>query len=125
MRKARAFGAVSASESRGKLFGDVDALREVQETDKSGFVGKFSRFVRIALIEHNSLCLVGEWFEAQHEKVGSGTFAAVFIGEYFMSTSDPGNIKAVLATEFNNFEKGTSDHSSMRHPLIEPLIRFL
>jgi len=127
-RRARTFAAVPALESRGRLFGDIDALHGVQEADKSGFVGEFSRLVRkprIALVEHNSPCLVGEWFGAQHEKAGSGTFAAVFIGEYFLSTSDPGNIKVVLATEFNNFEKGTSDHSSKRHPLIVLLIRFL
>ena len=50
----------------------------------------------------------GEWFATQIEKTGSGTFAAVLLGEYFLVTTDPGNIKVVLATEFNNFEKGKS-----------------
>lgn len=53
--------------------------------------------------------MIGEWFEAQHDRAGSGTFAGVLAGEYFISTADPGNIKAILATESNNFEKGTPD----------------
>ena len=60
------------------------------------------------LTGHNSLCLTGEWLAAQVEKTGSGTFAAVPLGEYFLATTDPGNIKVILATEFNNFEKGKS-----------------
>jgi len=59
----------------------------------------------VSPVEHN--CLVGEWFTAQHEKAGSGTFATVLAGEYLVLTSDPGNVKVILATEFNNFEKGT------------------
>lgn len=39
-RKAGTFGAVTASELRGKLFGDIDVLRELQEMDKNGFVGE-------------------------------------------------------------------------------------
>lgn len=69
-------------------------------------------------IRLGSLHLIGEWFAAQHEKAGSGTFAGVFFGEYFMSTSDPGNIKAILATDFNNFEKGTLSRVSMRCSLV-------
>ena len=51
--------------------------------------------------------MIGEWFAAQHEKVKSGTWAGVLVGDYLISTADPGNIKVILATEFNNFEKGT------------------
>ncbi|KAF9650971.1 cytochrome P450 [Thelephora ganbajun] len=92
-RRASEIGAVTASESRGKLFGDIDVVQEVQEIDKNGFVG--------------------EWFATQHERVGSGTFSGVLMGEYFMTTSDPGNIKVILATEFNNFEKGSFHRESM------------
>jgi hypothetical protein len=63
-----------------------------------------------ALIEHN-LDSTGEWLVAQYEKGGSGTVAAVFLGDYFLLTNDPGNIKVMLATEFNNFEKGKSDRN--------------
>ena len=107
-RRARALGAVPAFESRWKLLGDTDVVQEVRKTDMTRFSGKSVRFVRnprIALVEPN--CLVGEWFAAQYEKVGSGTFGAVLVGEYLISTSDPGNVKMLLATEFNNFEKGT------------------
>lgn len=68
------------------------------------FVERGSR-VYIALTEP----LTGEWFAAQLEKAGSGTFGSVFFGEYFLTTSDPGNMKVVLATEFNNFEKSKLD----------------
>jgi len=51
--------------------------------------------------------LIGEWFATQHEKVESGTWGGVLAGDYLISTADPGNIKVILATEFNNFEKGT------------------
>lgn len=50
---------------------------------------------------------IGDWFAAQYEKAGSGTFGAVILGGYFLSTSDPGNIKLILATGTGNFEKGT------------------
>lgn len=33
-------------------------------------------------------------------------------GQYFLLTTDPGNIKVVLSTKFNNFEKGNSDHGT-------------
>ena len=45
-RRARALGAVTANESRGKLFGGMDVLQELQKADKSGFIGEFVRFVR-------------------------------------------------------------------------------
>jgi len=35
-------------------------------------------------------------------------------------TSDPENIKVILATGSNNFEKGTSDRILMRHSLTAP-----
>ena len=56
-----------------------------------------------------ALCSIGDWFAAQYEKAGSGTFGAVILGDYFLSTSDPGNIKLMLATGCGNFEKGTSN----------------
>ena len=62
---------------------------------------------------------------AHHEKTGSGSFAGAFIGEYFITTSDPGNIKVILATEFNNFEKGTSDSIVVGCPLAKRLSRIL
>ena len=40
-RRARALGAVPASELRGKLFGDIDAAQELLESSKNGFIGKF------------------------------------------------------------------------------------
>jgi len=78
------------------------------------------RFVR-----HSTHRLIGEWFVAQHEKTGSGTFGVALMGGYFISTADPGNIKAILATEFNNFEKGALDRILMGHSLADSLIRFL
>jgi len=69
--------------------------------------------------------LIGEWFATQHEKAGSGTFGGVLMGDYFISTTDPGNVKAILATEFNNFEKGMTGRVLTVHPLTAPLIRFL
>lgn len=60
-------------------------------------------------VEHGTLPLTGEWFAAQHEKAGSGTFSSALIGDHLISTADPGDIKAILATEFNNFENGTPD----------------
>ena len=45
-RRARVLGAVTASESRGKLFGDIDAVQEIQRINKNGFVGRFTRLVR-------------------------------------------------------------------------------
>lgn len=39
-RRARELGAVTASEWRGKLFGDIDAARELLETSKNGVIGK-------------------------------------------------------------------------------------
>ena len=50
---------------------------------------------------------IGDWFAAQYEKAASGTFGAIILGGYFLSTSDPGNIRLMLATGFGNFEKGT------------------
>ena len=44
-RRARALGAVPASESRGKLFGDMDLIQEIQETDRNGFVGESAELV--------------------------------------------------------------------------------
>ena len=76
-------------------------------------------------VENSTLFLIGEWFTAQYEKVGSGTFGSSLMGGYFISTADPGNIKTVLATEFDNFEKGTPDRTPMGHPLTVPLIRCL
>ena len=109
MRRAKAFAAVTASELRGKLLGDIDILQELQEFDKNGFLGEFVRRVsRVSCrVTQLSPFNLGEWFEAQHEKAGSRTFSGAIIGEYFISTADPGNIKVLLATEFNNFEKGT------------------
>ena len=49
----------------------------------------------------------------------------MILGEYFMSTADPGNIKVMLATEFNNFGKGASYRISTEHSLTVPLLRFL
>jgi hypothetical protein len=40
-RRARALGAVSAAELRGKLLGNVDAAQEMLETSRDGFIGKF------------------------------------------------------------------------------------
>lgn len=48
----------------------------------------------------------GDWFVAQHVRAGSGTVGLVFLGDYFLTTTDPANIKVLLATEFSNFEKG-------------------
>jgi hypothetical protein len=61
------------------------------------------------LIKRNFLWIAGEWIATQLENAGSGTVAAVILGEYLLITSDPGNIKAILATEFNNFGKGNSN----------------
>lgn len=125
-RRARALGAVPASESRGKFFGDIDAIQEIQEVDKNGFIGEFL-FGGCASHPSRSpdtaFRLIGEWFAAQHEKAGSGTFAAAFLGEYFISTSDPGNIKAILATGFNNFEKGKLNRVLMGRSLTVYSIR--
>ena len=41
-RRARAFGAVTAPQSRWKLFSDLDVLREIREINKSGFVGELT-----------------------------------------------------------------------------------
>ena len=76
-------------------------------------------------MNNNILRLIGEWFAAQHEKAGSGTFGAAIMGGYFISTADPGNVKAVLVTEFNNFEKGALDCILMGHSSTVPLARFL
>lgn len=84
--RARTLGAVPAQEMPGKMFGCIDLVQEIQESSKNGFIG--------------------EWVTAQHEKVGSGTVAGALLGDYILTTCDPGNIKVVLATEFNNFEKG-------------------
>ena len=40
MRKARAIGAVPATEMRGKWFGDIDVVQELQRMAKDGFVGE-------------------------------------------------------------------------------------
>jgi hypothetical protein len=40
--KARALGAVPAFEIRGKLFGNIDTVQEVNEASKNGFIGGFS-----------------------------------------------------------------------------------
>jgi len=40
-RRARALGAVHAFESCGKLFGDIDVIRKIQENEKNGSVGEF------------------------------------------------------------------------------------
>jgi len=42
-RNAKALAAVTASELRGKLFGDIDLLRDIQKANKNGFVGEFIR----------------------------------------------------------------------------------
>ena len=126
--KAKALSAVTASESPGKSFYDISALRELHRMDKNGFIGEFVCLTlwRAAhrVFERNSLCLIGEWFEDRYEKIGSGTFAGMLMGNYFISTADPGNIKVILTTEFNNFEKGTPDHIPMRRSLTVPLNRF-
>lgn len=124
--KARAFAAVTASESRGKLFYDIDILQELRRMIKDGFIGELICFVREPCITllNTTLRLIGEFLAAHHEKAGSGTFATVVMGNYFISTTDPGNVKTILATEFNNFEKGTSDHTLMRRSLTVFLIRF-
>ena len=41
--KARALGAVTASEPGGKSFGGMGALGEIQETIKNGFIGELLR----------------------------------------------------------------------------------
>ena len=38
--RAKAFGAVPASVSRGKSFGDADVAREMQEMGRNGLIGK-------------------------------------------------------------------------------------
>ena len=126
-RKARALVAVTASESRGKLLCDVDIIQELQQMAKDGFIGEFICLACVAhrTVERNSVRLIGEWFKAQHEKVGSGTFAGLIMGAYFISTSDPGNVKVILTTEFNNFDKGTSDCALMGRSLTVPLLRSL
>lgn len=59
-RRAGELGAVPASESRGKLFGDIDVLQEVLEMSKNGFIGNSLSWpiecdsrVHTALIKHN------------------------------------------------------------------------
>jgi len=42
-RNAMALAAVTASELRGKLFGDIDLLRDAQKANKTGFIGEFIR----------------------------------------------------------------------------------
>jgi len=122
--KARALGAVTASEPDWKPFG---VLGEIQETFKNGFIGELIRLgSKQRVVEHSTLCsILGEWFATQHEKVGSGTWGGVITGDYLISTADPGNIKAILATEFNNFEKGTPSCILLGHLLTVPSIRFL
>ena len=39
-RRAKALGAVTAPQSRRKLFNDLDVLREIQEINKNGFIGE-------------------------------------------------------------------------------------
>ena len=125
-RKARALGAVTAPESGWKSFGGIGPLGEIQETVKNGFVGEFIRLGHKPRVSSsNTLRLIGEWFATQHEKTGSGTWAGVLMGDYFISTADPGNVKVVLAAEFNNFEKGTTRRILLGHPLTAPLIRYL
>ena len=39
-RRAKALGAVPASECRGRSFGDIDVAREIQDMGKNGFIDK-------------------------------------------------------------------------------------
>lgn len=56
-RDARALGAVPALESRGKLFGDIDVVQEIQDMSHNGFIGKRVRWQSrsTAFIEQNFL----------------------------------------------------------------------
>lgn len=44
--RARELSAATASESRGKLFCDIDVLWELRRMDKDGFVGELICFLR-------------------------------------------------------------------------------
>ena len=45
-RRARDFGAVSASESCGKLFGNADVANEMHEMSRNGLIGTFLSLTR-------------------------------------------------------------------------------
>jgi hypothetical protein len=113
-RRAWGFSAITAPESRGKLLGDIDIIQELQEMESNGFLGTFmscSADHPIHVSTFYQTLLSGEWFANQYEKAGSGTVAYVTFGDYFLTTSDPGNMKATLSTQSGNFEKGNSDRT--------------
>lgn len=69
---------------------------------------------------------IGERFATRRVRARSGTLGEVS-GEQFMSmlTLDPGDIKALLCTGFNDFENGRPNCASMGCSLIAHLTGFL
>ena len=54
-RRAHAIGAVAASESRGRSFGDIDIVQELQKTNRGGFIGEYLSLYR-DVVGHSKSC---------------------------------------------------------------------
>jgi hypothetical protein len=85
-RKAREWGCEPAWERKGRLPLGADLTWEVIQADKKN--------------------IVPNYFVDLHKRLGKTTWTQNMLGKYGHVTTDPKNIQAVLATQFNDFELG-------------------
>lgn len=86
-RLSRSLGCQPPPWSYEKLFGLV-RLQQMAEADKNG-----------RLIEEYAKVL---------EEVGRNTFQSRWLGDVYINTVEPQNIQAILASQFQDFELGSS-----------------
>jgi hypothetical protein len=89
-RKARELGCQPAWERPYRLPLAIDLVKEVLDADKNHIVPNY-------------------FLEVYNVKVGKRqTWIQNMLGSYGYITSDPKNVQAILATQFNDFELGES-----------------
>jgi hypothetical protein len=89
-RKARELGCQPAWERPYRLPLGIDLVKEVMDADKNHIVPNY-------------------FLEVYNVKVGKRTtWIQNMLGSYGYITSDPKNVQAILATQFNDFELGES-----------------
>lgn len=105
-RGAATMGAQIVPKVTGKCLGNVDVLQMLQEASVSGYPSMCSltRFLSDKLVDE----FIGDHFEDMFVSHGP-MFNLPFMYTDVFFTASPEHLKLILATDFPNYVKGTSD----------------
>lgn len=104
-RRASALGARVVPKVRGTKIGNLDVVERTMKNTEMGYVGTFVLHPRLSQAEETSYS--GEDMRDSLATLGQ-TFNLNIMYSDLIFTTSPEHVKLMLATDFQNFVKGTS-----------------